>query len=83
MIHDVQVERIDEGPVDPMGHEFTMFVMNNRTSKFDDAIDREDVKLVFLRSLELHRGGGFTVRFTAYDADGVDITDKICGSLAQ
>lgn len=80
MINDCVIDRIDEKAIDPLGNAFVTWILETNDARFfDDAIDRLDVKRVFLRHMS-SEDGHWRVRFTAYDKDGTCITDKVCAS---
>lgn len=79
MINDLVIDRVSGGPVDPRGNAFVTWITQGQSARFfDDALNRHDVKHVYLRALESSGGGRWRVRFTAYDKDGACISSKVC-----
>lgn len=82
---DVIIDRIDEGPFDPLGNPFVTIAIKNDPRvgpRFDAAMDEWNVKRVFLRSMSSGRNE-WRIRFTAYDKDGSCITDKVISTVNE
>jgi hypothetical protein len=81
MVEDVVIVQSREcGAHDPFGNPFVILVLKAESrdgqSLFDSALDVEDVKKVYLRSLNI-TPGVYRVRFTAYNAAGEHVTSKV------